>query len=52
MARPLLLGKRLTLNPVAILIGLILMWEIWGVAGAFISLDLARADWDEPPVSE
>ena len=37
---PLLLGKRLTLNPVAILIGLILWWEIWGVAGAFIAVPL------------
>jgi predicted PurR-regulated permease PerM len=37
---PLLLGKRLTLNPVAILMGLILMWEIWGVAGAFIAVPL------------
>lgn len=37
---PMLLGKRLTLNPVAILIGLILMWEVWGVAGAFIAVPL------------
>ena len=37
---PLLLGKRLTLNPVAILLGLILLWEIWGVAGAFIAVPL------------
>jgi len=37
---PLLLGKRLTLNPVAILMGLILWWEIWGVAGAFIAVPL------------
>jgi predicted PurR-regulated permease PerM len=37
---PLLLGRRLTLNPVAILIGLILWWEIWGVAGAFIAVPL------------
>ncbi|MEP7087883.1 MAG: AI-2E family transporter [Gemmatimonadota bacterium] len=37
---PLLLGKRLTLNPVAILVGLILWWEIWGVAGAFIAVPL------------
>jgi len=37
---PLLLGKRLTLNPVAILLGLILWWEIWGVAGAFIAVPL------------
>jgi len=37
---PLLLGRRLTLNPVAILMGLILWWEIWGVAGAFIAVPL------------
>jgi predicted PurR-regulated permease PerM len=37
---PLLLGRRLTLNPVAILLGLILWWEIWGVAGAFIAVPL------------
>jgi predicted PurR-regulated permease PerM len=37
---PLLLGKRLTLNPVAILMGLILWWVIWGVAGAFIAVPL------------
>jgi predicted PurR-regulated permease PerM len=37
---PMLLGRRLTLNPVAILIGLILWWEIWGVAGAFIAVPL------------
>jgi predicted PurR-regulated permease PerM len=35
---PMLLGRRLTLNPVAILIGLILWWEVWGVAGAFIAV--------------
>jgi len=37
---PMLLGRRLTLNPVAILIGLILWWEVWGVAGAFIAVPL------------
>ena len=37
---PMLLGRRLTLNPVAILMGLILWWEIWGVAGAFIAVPL------------
>lgn len=40
LVTPLLLGRRLTLNPVAILIGLILWWEIWGVAGAFIAVPL------------
>jgi len=37
---PMLLGRRLLLNPVAILIGLILWWEVWGVAGAFIAVPL------------
>jgi predicted PurR-regulated permease PerM len=40
---PLLMGRRLTLNPVAILIGLILWWEIWGVAGAFLAVPLLAA---------
>lgn len=40
---PFLLGKRLTLNPVAILMGLILWWVIWGVAGAFIAVPLLAA---------
>jgi predicted PurR-regulated permease PerM len=37
---PVLLGRRLTLNPVAILVGLIFWWWIWGVAGAFIAVPL------------
>jgi predicted PurR-regulated permease PerM len=37
---PVILGRRLTLNPVAILVGLILWWWIWGVAGAFIAVPL------------
>jgi predicted PurR-regulated permease PerM len=40
LVTPMLLGRRLTLNPVAILIGLILWWEVWGVAGAFIAVPL------------
>jgi predicted PurR-regulated permease PerM len=35
---PLILSKRLTLNPVAIFIGLIFWWWIWGVPGAFIAV--------------
>ena len=35
---PLLLGKRLTLNPVAIFVGLAFWWWIWGVPGAFIAV--------------
>jgi predicted PurR-regulated permease PerM len=37
---PLVLGRRLTLNPVAILVGLIFWWWIWGVGGAFIAVPL------------
>jgi predicted PurR-regulated permease PerM len=37
---PLILGRRLTLNPVAIFIGLIFWWWIWGVPGAFIAVPL------------
>jgi predicted PurR-regulated permease PerM len=37
---PVVLGRRLTLNPVAILVGLIFWWWIWGVAGAFIAVPL------------
>ena len=37
---PTVLGRRLTLNPVAILIGLVLWWWLWGVAGAFIAVPL------------
>jgi predicted PurR-regulated permease PerM len=37
---PTILGKRLTLNPVAILVGLVFWWWIWGVGGAFIAVPL------------
>jgi predicted PurR-regulated permease PerM len=37
---PVVLGRRLTLNPVAILVGLIFWWWIWGVGGAFIAVPL------------
>jgi predicted PurR-regulated permease PerM len=37
---PLILGKRLTLNPVAIFVGLVFWWWIWGVPGAFIAVTL------------
>jgi predicted PurR-regulated permease PerM len=37
---PLLLSKRLTLNPVAIFVGLAFWWWIWGVPGAFIAVPL------------
>jgi predicted PurR-regulated permease PerM len=37
---PLVLGHRLTLNPVAIFIGLVFWWWIWGVPGAFVAVPL------------
>jgi predicted PurR-regulated permease PerM len=37
---PMILGHRLTLNPVAIFIGLVFWWWIWGVPGAFIAVPL------------
>jgi predicted PurR-regulated permease PerM len=37
---PLTLGHRLTLNPVAIFLGLIFWGWMWGVVGALISVPL------------
>lgn len=37
---PMVLGRRLTLNPVAILVGLVFWWWLWGVGGAFIAVPL------------
>ena len=37
---PMVLGRRLTLNPVAILVGLVFWFWIWGVGGAFIAVPL------------
>ncbi len=37
---PMILGRRLTLNPVAILVGLVFWWWIWGVGGAFVAVPL------------
>ncbi|HEX5387191.1 MAG TPA: AI-2E family transporter [Gemmatimonadales bacterium] len=40
LVSPLIMGQRLTLNPVAIFIGLAFWWWIWGVPGAFIAVPL------------
>jgi predicted PurR-regulated permease PerM len=37
---PLLLGHRLSLNPVALFIGLAFWFWIWGIPGAFIAVPL------------
>jgi predicted PurR-regulated permease PerM len=40
LVTPMLLGHRLTLNPVAIFVGLTFFFWIWGVPGAFIAVPL------------
>ena len=40
---PMLLGNRLTLNPVAILVGLALWFFLWGIPGAFLAVPLLAA---------
>jgi predicted PurR-regulated permease PerM len=40
---PLVLGRRLTLNPVAILVGVAFWWSVWGVAGALVAVPLLAA---------
>jgi predicted PurR-regulated permease PerM len=40
---PLLLSHRLTLNPVAIFVGLAFWWFMWGVPGAFIAVPVLAA---------
>src|SRR4051812_46621839 len=40
LVSPAVLGRRLTLNPVAIFVGLAFFFWIWGVAGAFLAVPL------------
>jgi predicted PurR-regulated permease PerM len=40
VASPIVLGRRLTLNPVAIFVGLAFWWWIWGLPGAFLAVPL------------
>jgi predicted PurR-regulated permease PerM len=40
LVSPMLLGHRLTLNPVAIFVGLAFFFWIWGVPGAFLAVPL------------
>ncbi len=40
---PPLLGRRLTLNPVAIFVGLAVWFFIWGIPGAFMAVPLLAA---------
>lgn len=40
---PLVLSRRLTLNPVALFVGLAFWWWVWGIAGAFLAVPLLAA---------
>jgi predicted PurR-regulated permease PerM len=40
---PLLLGNRLSLNPVALFVGLAFWFWIWGIAGAFMAVPMLAA---------
>lgn len=37
---PMIMGHRLSLNPVAIFIGVAFWWEVWGIPGAFLAVPL------------
>ena len=37
---PMVLGHRLSLNPVAIFIGVAFWWEVWGISGAFLAVPM------------
>jgi predicted PurR-regulated permease PerM len=37
---PIAYGRRLSLNPLAVLIGVLYWWFIWGVPGAFMAVPL------------
>ncbi len=50
---PLAYGQRLRLNPVAVLLGVLLWWFLWGVPGAFVAVPILAAtkiisDTNEP----
>ena len=40
---PLLYGNHLRLNPVAVLIGVLLWWFLWGIPGAFVAVPILAA---------
>lgn len=43
VATPLLFGRGLKLNPVAILLAVVVWWALWGVAGAFLAIPFLAA---------
>ena len=40
LVSPLVYGKRLRLNPVAVLVGVMFWWTLWGVPGAFLAVPI------------
>ena len=40
LVTPILLGKQLPLNPVALFVGLLLWWYLWGIPGAILAVPM------------
>lgn len=40
LVSPLAYGRRLKLNPVAVLVGVMVWWTLWGVSGAFLAVPI------------
>ena len=40
LASPLAYGRKLRLNPVAVLVGVMIFWALWGVPGAFLAVPI------------
>ncbi len=43
LVTPLILGRRFPINPVALLLGLLFWWNLWGVAGAILAVPMLVA---------
>ncbi|HEX6750200.1 MAG TPA: AI-2E family transporter [Longimicrobium sp.] len=43
LVSPILYGRRLKLNPVAVLVGVMVWWFLWGVPGAFLAVPIVAA---------
>jgi predicted PurR-regulated permease PerM len=40
LASPLAYGRKLRLNPVAVLVGVMIFWALWGIPGAFLAVPI------------
>jgi predicted PurR-regulated permease PerM len=43
LVTPMILGRRLPLNPVALFVGLLLWWYLWGITGAILAVPMMVA---------